>query len=400
MRFESLVFHRGNATCGRSAAWSPPMRHPLRITLRRRALRRRAIRLGATALGFAANGLAALALAALGPAASGAALIGAAPLHAQSPAAITLRGQVRTAAGVPLDEVLVRLRADTGTVAESRSLSSGQYSMPRLEPGEYTLDVRRIGFESRALPVRLGEDRTLRMDVVLSPLAVPITPTSDDGPWTGVLGVVGTFADMEPLDSVRVRVLGRDSSVISDAQGRFALPLPPGTSGALRLERDGYVPRLVSYRVNENGQSELAVLLDAGALRRSDAGIWRDVLQRHQWSTPRAVRVSRDELLQTGAHNLLVALEAAPTVQQSNLIFSRNVCLFVNGLPRPGFPLDAILTDRVEYVEGYANRGDLSRTLPVRWPANGVCGVPGGEITARRAIESGQGIQYVVVWLR
>jgi hypothetical protein len=381
MRHESVLDHRSGSTRRSTAS---------RGTSLLRARRRGTTRLVAFVLGLAASGV--LDTAALP--------LGATPLHAQTPASITLRGQVRTATGVPLDEVLVRLRADTGTVAESRSLSSGQYSMPRLDPGEYTLDVRRIGFESRVLPVRLGEDRTLRVDVVLSPLAVPIAPTRGDEPWTGVLGVVGTFADMEPLDGVRVRVLGRDSSVTSDAAGRFALPLPPGTSGALRLERDGYVPRLVSYRVTEEGPSELAVLLDAGALRRSDAGVWRDVLQRHQWSTPRAVRVSRAELLQTGAHNLLVALEAAPTVQQSNLIFSRNVCLFVNGLPRPGFPLDAILTDRVEYVEGYANRGDLSRTLAVRWPANGVCGVPGGELTVRRAIESGQGIQYVVVWLR
>lgn len=321
-------------------------------------------------------------------------------VHAQTDSTATLRGHVRLADGVGVDEVLLRLTCDDGTVAESRTLPGGAYSMPRLVPGAYTLEVRRLGFESRTLPVVVTAERTTRVDVTVVPLAVPLPSGVDATTFTGVVGVVGTYEDMMPLDSVSLRPLGEDTTIVSDASGRFVLPRTAGATGVFRVERPGYIPRLVSYTLKSGSTTELAILLDSGAMPKSDAGVWRDVIQRHNWSTPRAVRVARSELLATGAHNLLVALEQSPAVQESHLIFSRGACLFVNGQPRPGFPLDAILTDRVEYVEGYAMRGDLSRTLATRWPANSTCGVPGGELTVRRAIESGQGVQFVVVWLR
>jgi hypothetical protein len=156
----------------------------------------------------------------------------------------------------------------------------------------------------------------------------------------------------------------------------------------------------VSYRVQAGQRVELAVLIDSGPSEPKDRWVWKDLAQRHTWSTPRSVRVARAELLASGAHNLLEALEHSPTVQANGLIFSRGACLFVNGQPRPGFPIDAIVADRVEYVEGYAVRGDLSRSLAQRWPANSECGAPGGDPAIRRAVESGRGVQFVVVWLR
>lgn len=322
------------------------------------------------------------------------------PARAQTDSTATLRGQVQLADGVGVDEVLLRLLCDGEAVAESRTLPGGAYSMPRIVPGAYTLEVRRLGFESRSVPIVVSAERTTRIDVTVVPLSVPLPSGTDAEAFSGVVGVVGTYADMMPLDSVSLRPLGEDTTIFSDARGRFVLPRSAGMTGVLRVERAGYIPRLVSYTLRTGSTAELAVLLDSGAMSRSDVGVWRDVTQRHSWSTPRAVRVARSELLATGAHNLLIALEQSASVQESHLIFSRGACLFVNGQPRPGFPLDAILTDRVEYVEGYAIRGDLSRSLASRWPANSTCGVPGGELTVRRAIESGQGVQYVVVWLR
>ncbi len=330
--------------------------------------------------------------------------LAAAPLaavHAQRDSTATVRGAVRTAEGVPIDEVLLVLSADTARVAEARTLGNGSYSLTRLTPGAYTLTVRRIGYESRTLPVEITTAGVLRFDVTLAQLSVPLDAVSASDTWTGVVGVVGEYATMQPIGGVRLRPLANDGdSVHTDAQGRFVLAVPDGGTGALRAEREGYQPRLVSFRVRTGERAELAVLLDSGRTQRNDAWVWKDLAQRHRWSTPRSVRVARAELLATGARNLLVALEQSPTVQESNLIFTRGACLFVNGQPRPGFPLDAIVADRVEYVEAYALRGDLSRTLAVRWPRGASCGAPGGDLAIRRAIESGLGIQYVVVWLR
>jgi hypothetical protein len=330
--------------------------------------------------------------------------LAAAPLataHAQRDSTATVRGTVRTAEGVPIDEVLLVLSVDTARIAEARTLGNGGFSLPRVLPGHYTLAVRRIGYESRTLPVVVTSAGVTRFDVTLAPLAVPIDAASASERWTGVVGVVGEYTTMQPIGGVRLQPLTSDrDSVQTDAQGRFSIALPEGGTGVLRAERQGYQPRLVSFKVLPGERTELAVLLDSGRTQRNDAWVWKDLAQRHRWSTPRSVRVSRSELLATGAQNLLVALEQSPSVQESNLIFTRGACLYVNGQPRPGFPLDAIVADRVEYVEAYALRGDLSRTLETRWPQGASCGAPGGDLAIRRAIESGLGIQYVVVWLR
>ena len=321
-------------------------------------------------------------------------------LLAQKDSLATVRGVVRTADGIPVDEVLVRLMRDTAAIAESRTLRNGAFSLPKIPIGPYTLDVRRIGYETRQLPVAVERAGALAFDVSVVPLPAPPLAVTAEAGWTGVIGVVGDYDSMEPIGNVRLRPLIGADTVQSDATGRFAYPAPVGTTGALLVERDGYAPRLVSYTVREGERTELAVLLDPNARERTDTWVWKDLAQRHKWSTPRSVRVSRGELLATGAHNLMTALENAPTVIQSGLIFTRGACLYVNGQPRPGFPLDVLLTERVEYVEAYALRGDLSRTLQLRWPPGQSCGAPGGDLAVRRAIESGQGIQFVVVWLR
>jgi len=324
----------------------------------------------------------------------------AAAAQAQEESLVTLRGVVRTAEGVPIDEVLLTLARDTGDVAQVRTLRSGVYTIPKLTSGDYTLSVRRIGYETRRLPVQLGDTRSFVLDVTLVGLPITLDAARVQGEWTGVIGVVGNYANMEPVDRVRFMPLSSTDTIMSDANGRFVLPVPDGGTGALRVERPGYAPRLVSYRVRPGERVELAVLIDSGASASKDTWVWKDLAQRHKWNTPRSVRVARSELLATDATNLLVALEQSATVQQSGMIFSRSACLFVNGQPRPGFPIDALATERVEYVEGYAARGDLSRSLQLRWPRNAECGAPGGNPAIRRAIETGQGVQFIAVWLR
>lgn len=112
------------------------------------------------------------------------------------------------------------------------------------------------------------------------------------------------------------------------------------------------------------------------------------------------MRVPRSELAASDARNLLVALEQTPSLQVRGVIITCAACVFVNGQPPPGYPVDAIRADLVEYVEAFPVRTELSRTLQKRWPPNGVCGAPGGDLAVQRAIESGQGAQYVSVWLR
>lgn len=326
-------------------------------------------------------------------------VMGASSLRAQTDSTATVRGSIRTAAGAPIADALVLIEQDGATVSRARTLDAGNFTIPRLLPGSYTLVVKRLGYTSDRQELTVGRGVT-RVTSELAELPRLMAPAESEDAATGVAGVVGDFARMEPLTGVSVSLVGGDEPVSTDANGRFVLPAKFPGPGAIRVEREGFEPRLISYSVDEGDRVELSVLLDSGKVSNNSKWIWRDLDQRAKWRTPRTVRVPRDELVASQTSNLLVALEQSESVQNSGLILTRAACVFVDGQPRPGFPIDAIRADKVEFVEAYAARTDLSRTLTLRWPPNGSCGAAGGDIAARRAIETGQGVQFVAVWLR
>lgn len=326
-------------------------------------------------------------------------IVSAMPAYGQAERSATIRGEVRTPDGAPVVDALVQLEQEGADMTSVRTLDNGNFTMPRLASGEYVLIVRRLGFntERRDLTLTAG---VARISVVLSEKPGHATDGASLGAFVGLSGTVGDFARMEPLKGASISRMGGGEPVTTDADGRFLLPIDQPGVGAIRVERAGFEPRLISYAVHDSSHVQLSVLLDSGSVSRNDAFIWRELDLRSKWSTPRTVRVPRSELATTDSRSLLSALEQSPSVQASGVIFTRAACVFVNGQPRPGFPLDAIRADLVEYVEAFPVRTELSRTLLTRWPSNGVCGAPGGDLAVRRAIESGQGAQFVSVWLR
>ncbi len=324
-----------------------------------------------------------------------------ASLSAQADSSATLRGSVRIESGLPVEDALISLERDGEPCDNTavRSLPNGSFTITKLVPGQYTLRVRRLGYEALAKPIEVRDGAT-RYDAVITPRPALLTFAQLEDGWTGVVGLVGDGADMEGLEGVQITVMGNDATATTDAAGRFVLPLKDLGTGALRVEREGFEPKLVSYSIDKNSLGSAVVVLDSGTVTKEWASVWTDLNQRAKWSTPRTVRVSRGELAATGAANLLQALEGAPSVKNSGVIMSRLACVFVDGLPRPGYPVDAIRTNAVEYVEAYPARTDLSRTLANRWPPNAPCGAPGSDAVARRAIDSGTGAYYIVVWTR
>ena len=321
---------------------------------------------------------------------------------AQADSSATVRGSVRIASGLPVEDVLVRIThaGDSCAAATSRTLANGTFTLPKLQPGAYTLSVRRLGYETLEAALQVS-DGVNRYEAVLTPMPALLNYAQLADGWMGVVGLVGDNSTMDALAGATVTRMGGGEPVTTDAAGRFVLPIESPGTGALRVEREGFAPRLVSYSIDDGGRSPAVVVLDSGSTGKEWASVWTDLNQRAKWSTPRTARVGRDELALAGSGNLLQALERSPSIKEAGVIVSRLACVFVDGLPRPGYPVDAIRTDRVEYVEAYPVRTDLSRTLVNRWPPGAVCGAAaGGDIVNRRALESGNGAYYVVVWTR
>src|SRR5213593_1161267 len=86
------------------------------------------------------------------------------PLHAQTPAASALVGQVTSAEEGPMEGVVVSAKKDGSTISISVVTNDqGQFAFPaaRLEPGHYTLKARAAGYEldgAKVADVVTGEE--------------------------------------------------------------------------------------------------------------------------------------------------------------------------------------------------------------------------------------------------
>ncbi len=327
------------------------------------------------------------------------ALLGAAvvPIGAQPTRPGILSGRVVDEAGAPLGGAVLRASQGTRTIL-AYAQDDGDFRLGGLQAGVWTVSVRRLGHRPLAVTLTMPA-AGLRRDFYLSPAAVALDPVLVAARWTGVRGIVGDARRLDPLAGASVRVLGSDAAVGSDSLGQFAIALPGGRDVLLRVERAGYRTQIVSTHVPEASYLEIEVGLDTNPQAPRDYWVWRDLDQRLKFATPRAAIVSREELERTDAVSLGDALPLTASVTRVGVQVSRRSCVFVNGVPRPNFPVDAILAGDVEFVEVYPPGTDLTRTLALRWPRGGICGVPEGNVRAADSRDRSQA-QFVAVWLR
>jgi hypothetical protein len=327
----------------------------------------------------------------------GGAFTAAGPLSAQQIRPGLLVGRVVDTGGAGVSDVVLRATQGPRTIL-AYAEGDGDFRLGGLGGGNWTVSVRRLGYRPLAVEVELpGEG--LRRDFTIERTTTVLDPELVSAKWSGVRGVVGDARRVTALAGASIRLLGSDATAGTDSAGSFALPLPGGREVLLRVERAGFATRLVSASVPAEGYVELEIPLDTAVRAARDYWVWRDLDSRLKYATPRAVHVTREELAATDAVSLEAALSRSRSVARVGVRITRRACVFVDGIAKPGYPIDAIDADDVEFVEAYPPGTDLTRTLVMRWPPGGECGVPDG--TARpTASDSKQTAQFVSVWLR
>ena len=318
-------------------------------------------------------------------------------LAAQSQRPGMLVGRVVDPEGTPVGNAILRAtRGNRTVIAEAED--DGDFRIAGLGGGAWLLTVRRLGFAPLAVELELPASG-LRRDFVLRPTTPALDPLLLAARWSGVRGVVGDARRIVPLAGATVRAMGSDAAASTDSLGNFALPLPAGRAIVLRVERMGFETRLVTASVPAEGYRVLEVPLDTAPKPAHDDWVWRELDQRLRYATPRALQVGREAIERSDAVSLGSALEGGRSVGMNRVIVTRRACLFVNGVAKPGFPVDAIRAARVEFVEAYPAGTDLTRTLAQRWPAGAICGVDDGTTTSLASVNR-QVAQFVSVWLR
>ena len=321
----------------------------------------------------------------------------ASPVAAQSLRPGLIVGRIVGTDGASVSNAVVRATQGSRTIL-AYAEDDGDYRISGLGNGRWTIAIRRLGFRAVAVEVELPAEG-LRRNFTLEATSAALDPDLVAANWSGVRGVVGDARSLSPLAGASIQLLGSDAAGRSDSLGNFALPLPSGREVLLRVERVGFATRLVSATLPAQGYLVVDVALDTAPTAPRDYWVWRDLDQRLKFATPRAVQVSRDELAATDVVSLGTALGFAPSVSRRGVVISRRACLFVNGVARPGFPVDAIDADDVEFVEAYPPGADLTRTLAARWPPGGECGV--SESSTRTSSAGARLVaEYVSVWLR
>ncbi len=306
-----------------------------------------------------------------------------------------LVGRVLASSGGSVDNAVIRVSRG-GTIHLSEGEKDGDFRVEGLDAGRWQVSIRREGFAPLVAAIEIPANG-LRRDFTL----LEAEGTLDSGlvaaGWTGVRGLVSDARGSDGLAGATLRLMGSDSVASTDSTGRFAIALPAGKSFILRTGRTGYATRLVTGKVPTSGYLIVEVPLDTTEDASRDYWIWRDLERRLRYATPRAARMTRAEVLATGATSLGSALDAAPAVAGRGMVVTNGACLFVDGLPRPGATVDAIRAGDVEFVEAYPEGTDLTRTLASRWPPNAVCGH--GSLSGRTT-DPRRSAQFVVVWLR
>jgi hypothetical protein len=235
-------------------------------------------------------------------------------------------------------------------------------------------------------------------DIALRRVLIRLDERVVTGVWTGVRGVVGT-RDLRPIAGAKITVVGESRVERSDERGEFAFPWIGGQSVLLRIEAIDFRTRLVGVSIPEGPSPELSIILESAEGWRPNLIIADDLERRLNWAAPTAAYVSREDLLRQGTRDTKAALEGTGDFNRKGLVIERDACVFVDGVAKPGIPLDAIDIATIEFIEVYPAPSERSGTLASRWPRGAPCGAPVSPMFKRR-VPAQIRVQYVSVWTR
>jgi hypothetical protein len=301
----------------------------------------------------------------------------------------TVRDQSTTQ---PVNGAVVELASATKRFT-ARTDEAGEFFVRDVDLDTYRVTVRRIGYMPmrRDLDVRSGmKPVTLRID----PIPQALAEVRVRGEGTGIYGRVARSGDFEPIRNAQVYVGGTRDSVVTDSTGAFFISLKRPGSFMVRVRAPGYVDDSFVIDVKRNQVADASRLLDIGDGHKIPPGLWKDFDQRLIWQDAgKSALMPGSEIRKAGA-------TIAGALQQSGMMVSRSmrlgpsVCVFVDGQPRPGYPLNMIRVEEVKAMEVYAGGAD-SMLLMQDWPPRRECTATGERVPRGQRL-----ISAIVIWTK
>ena len=307
---------------------------------------------------------------------------------------VTITGVVRDSASrQPVQGAIVEIASGARQHAV-RSDEVGEFRIDGVEPGSYRVVVRRIGYAPRATDISTESgNRPLAFE--LPPIPQSLRTVVIRGEGTGVFGQIARADDLTPIVGARVFIAGSRDSVVTDSTGAYFVPLKGPGLFMIRANAPGFVEDLFFVEVKRNAVADGSRLLDAGLGPKMHPILWKDFDQRQSWRTVNAsVLLSGAEVRRGGNAVTAVLAQSGPMVA-SGMRLGPGVCVFVDGKPRPGMPLNAFRPEDIKALEVYAERSDAAMLALEDWPKNQKCSG-----TGERPVRGAKAIAVVMIWKR
>jgi hypothetical protein len=330
------------------------------------------------------------------------AIVAAAPTAASIAAAQApdrvVRGTVHdSATGQELSGAVVEL-VGPSVRNVARSDQRGTFQFSRVADGRYRLSVRLIGFVETARDVDVT-GRDVSLSISLSPTSQRLDTVRVRASVTAVYGVVGMSAGLRPVADAEIQVIGSQQKGSTDSAGKFFVSLKKGGSYFVRVHHAGFTDQLFPVDVPNDHAVETFVLLDAGAVATGSQMMWDEFDERLRWQGQGASIVPGEEITRNGGSSG-DAIRGSSSFVRKGLVLGPTVCLFVNGVPKPGWGFDGIPPEQIATVELYTITGDETHTLAQEWPHGAQCGRTGGVPAPTSPFNRRSVVQYAVVWLK
>lgn len=332
------------------------------------------------------------------------------PLWGQGIASV--RGTVTNESARPLEQALVTLDPQSVN-RQVRADREGRFSFLGVSPGPHSLRVNWVGFtpETRQIEVAGSDvivDVTLRRLTVLDTVAITARRT-------GLFGSVISKDSLLPVPGARVEIIGARKADSTNSSGTFNFPDIEGGSYIVRVKHPFFESRNFSVVVPVNGATELDVVVERGRVSRDQhmEMFYREMDSRLVFRGINTAFITREELRGREKAPLDQALTFVPGFAKKGLFITTDVCVFVDGIARPGAMLSDFTVEDIEAVEFYGAplrnaRGNAARALreadPTgslrdRWPPRTPCGMPPPPNQGRIGASVVK-VMFAVVWLR
>lgn len=271
---------------------------------------------------------------------------------------------------------------------------TGRFRLTVRATGTYRVTFRRLGYTPLVLPSVVVSENTTLLPVRLSPTTQTLRTFSVVDTLSGIRGIVGVAHSFIPVANAEVQIAGIRRKISTDSIGVFFVPIDKPGTYLVRVSHPQFGATSRSAIVERKAVIELAVMLDSTAAGISGAD-WDDINQRQAWRRMNSATVDGGALSRYGG-SVLDALSLSKTFVQSGMRIGNSLCVFVNGVPKPGLPIDAIRVEDIAFIELFGATGEGTGNLTRKWPPGALCGVRLG----RQTRDGRELVRYALVWTK